>query len=70
MLVFQILLLSGPAGLGKTTVAGVTARLAGYSVIETNASDSRNVGDLEKVIEGAVRSERTLDGVSRRETFF
>lgn len=33
----RILLLSGPAGLGKTTMAHVVARQAGYQVMEINA---------------------------------
>ncbi|KAL5490184.1 CTF18 [Sanghuangporus weigelae] len=38
----KILLLSGPAGYGKTTLAHVVARQAGYEVMEINASDSRS----------------------------
>ncbi|KAI5124305.1 hypothetical protein M0805_008913 [Coniferiporia weirii] len=38
----KILLLSGPAGYGKTTLAHVAARQAGYEVLEINASDSRS----------------------------
>ena len=34
---FKILLLSGSAGFGKTTLAHVAARQAGYDVMEINA---------------------------------
>ncbi|KAJ3109360.1 hypothetical protein HDU96_007248 [Phlyctochytrium bullatum] len=37
----EILLLAGPAGLGKTTLAHVVARHAGYEIVEINASDDR-----------------------------
>jgi chromosome transmission fidelity protein 18 len=37
----RILMLHGPPGLGKTTLAHVTASLAGYEVLEINASDER-----------------------------
>ncbi|GMT24309.1 hypothetical protein PFISCL1PPCAC_15606, partial [Pristionchus fissidentatus] len=61
----RILVISGKAGLGKSTLASIAARLVGYSVVETNASDNRSVADLEKVIESAIRSTRTLDGERR-----
>ncbi|AGO10471.1 AaceriABR019Cp [[Ashbya] aceris (nom. inval.)] len=37
----RILLLHGPPGIGKTSVAHVIAKQAGYSVMELNASDER-----------------------------
>ncbi|KAK1962559.1 ATPase [Colletotrichum sublineola] len=38
----KILMLTGPPGLGKTTLAHVCARQAGYEVMEVNASDDRS----------------------------
>ena len=40
--VFQALLY-GPPGLGKTTLAHIVARHAGYNVVEINASDDRSL---------------------------
>ncbi|KAL1923537.1 uncharacterized protein VTP21DRAFT_8517 [Calcarisporiella thermophila] len=37
----KVLLLTGPPGYGKTTLAHIVARHAGYEVIEINASDDR-----------------------------
>ncbi|GIZ02728.1 chromosome transmission fidelity protein 18 homolog [Caerostris extrusa] len=38
----KVAFLCGPPGLGKTTLATIIARHAGYNVIEINASDDRN----------------------------
>ncbi|XP_057324055.1 chromosome transmission fidelity protein 18 homolog isoform X2 [Microplitis mediator] len=40
--VHRIALLSGPPGLGKTTLAHLVAKHAGYNVVEINASDDRS----------------------------
>ncbi|CAE6437376.1 unnamed protein product [Rhizoctonia solani] len=37
----KILLLSGPPGLGKTTLAHIVGKQAGYGIAEINASDAR-----------------------------
>ncbi|OQO06926.1 hypothetical protein B0A48_07492 [Cryoendolithus antarcticus] len=47
----KILLLTGPPGLGKTTLAHVCARQAGYEVPEINASDERS----SNVVKGRIR---------------
>jgi len=50
----RVLLLSGPAGLGKTTMAHIIAAHAGYSVIELNASDDRTEDALIEKVRGGV----------------
>ncbi|WVZ56370.1 hypothetical protein U9M48_006915 [Paspalum notatum var. saurae] len=46
----KVLLLCGPPGLGKTTLAHVAARHCGYHVVEINASDDRSASSIETKI--------------------
>lgn len=46
----KILLLCGPPGLGKTTLAHVAAKHSGYRVVEINASDDRSTSTIEAKI--------------------
>jgi chromosome transmission fidelity protein 18 len=46
----KILLISGPPGIGKTTLAHVVAKHAGYRPVEINASDDRSSDKLTQLI--------------------
>ncbi|KAH9650059.1 AAA domain-containing protein [Citrus sinensis] len=46
----EVLLLCGPPGLGKTTLAHVAAKHCGYHVVEVNASDDRSSSTIENKI--------------------
>ncbi|KAF8590060.1 P-loop containing nucleoside triphosphate hydrolase protein [Ramaria rubella] len=52
----RILLLSGPPGLGKTTLAHVVAAQAGYQAMEINASDARSGQVVDDRIRPALES--------------
>ncbi|KAG8528546.1 uncharacterized protein KY384_007464 [Bacidia gigantensis] len=60
----KILMLTGPPGLGKTTLAHVCARQAGYEVMEINASDERSSAVVRGRIKDAAGTE-TVRGAKR-----
>ncbi|KAI5463072.1 hypothetical protein BGZ63DRAFT_380441 [Mariannaea sp. PMI_226] len=61
----KILMLTGPPGLGKTTLAHVCARQAGYDVMEINASDDRSRDVVKNRIRTSLGTE-TVKSVSNR----
>ncbi|TFK54597.1 P-loop containing nucleoside triphosphate hydrolase protein [Heliocybe sulcata] len=58
----RILLLSGPPGLGKTTLAHVVAKQAGYAVFEINASDARSGQIVDDRIRPALEAGAAVGG--------
>ncbi|EFE35808.1 uncharacterized protein ARB_04742 [Trichophyton benhamiae CBS 112371] len=53
----KVLLLTGPPGLGKTTLAHICAKQVGYEVLEINASDERSRTVVTGRIKDAVGTE-------------
>ena len=51
----RVALLHGPPGLGKTTLAHIIARHAGYNVVEMNASDDTSIDAFKKKLENSTQ---------------
>jgi len=54
------ILLVGPPGVGKTTLAKIAAKQFGYDMIELNASDVRNKGRIQEILQPILGSESLL----------
>ncbi|KAK6507600.1 hypothetical protein TWF481_006027 [Arthrobotrys musiformis] len=62
----KILLVTGPPGLGKTTMAHVLARQAGYEPLEINASDDRTASVVKNRIKDVVGTNTVHMGDAKR----
>lgn len=62
----RILLVTGPPGLGKTTMAHVLAKQAGYEPLEINASDDRTASVVKNRIKDVVGTNTVHMGDAKR----
>lgn len=58
---FRAVILHGPPGIGKTTAAHLVAKMEGYDIVESNASDTRSKKLVEQGLRG-VLSTNSLNG--------
>ena len=57
---FRAMCLHGPPGIGKTTAAHLAARLEGYDILESNASDTRSKKLVETGLRGVLNTTSLL----------
>ena len=58
--VYRAIIIHGPPGIGKTTAAHLVARLEGYDVVESNASDTRSKKLVEAGLKGVLSTTSLL----------
>lgn len=54
--IYRAVIISGPPGIGKTTTAHLVAKLNGFDVIESNASDTRSKNMLINKVMGSTKN--------------
>lgn len=59
--------MSGPPGFGKTTLAHVIAKQAGYNIIEVNASDDRTGEVVKSKIKASLEHQAIIRDVNVKE---
>lgn len=58
--VYRAVLIHGPPGIGKTTAAHLVAKLEGYDIVESNASDTRSKKLVEQGLKGVLSTTSLL----------
>ncbi|KAF2865366.1 replication factor RFC1 C terminal domain-containing protein [Massariosphaeria phaeospora] len=58
--VFKAVMLHGPPGIGKTTAAHLVAKIEGYDIVESNASDTRSKKLVESGLKGVLSTTSLL----------
>lgn len=57
---FRAVMIHGPPGVGKTTAAHLIAKLEGYDIVESNASDTRSKKLIEDTLKGVLNTTSLL----------
>ncbi|KAK4555607.1 DNA replication factor C complex subunit Rfc1 [Recurvomyces mirabilis] len=52
--IYRAVMIHGPPGIGKTTAAHLVAKLEGYDIVESNASDTRSKKLVERGLKGVL----------------
>lgn len=62
----KAVLLSGPPGCGKTTMAYFVAKSLDYNIVEFNASDVRNKSEILKKVRGGIFSDSISEKIKKK----